>query len=240
VRLNDPEVVAAEYASETGLEGRRAAYRFREGPDAVSMALEAVTESRPRDVLEVGCGPGELSQRVEREIGAAVIAIDISPRMVELARARGVDAHVGDVQDLPFGDAEFDCAIAAWVLYHVPDVTVGISELARVLRPGGRLVAVTNGLDHLAELRELIGLPPVRAETPFSRENGESALRRHFASVDVRDARGSIVFPDRAAVEAYVAASSSLWSVEAGALPQFGLPFVVRTRPVIFVAKKAG
>ena len=45
--------------------------------------------------------------------------------MVELARARGVDARVGDVQALPFEDESFDAALAAWMLYHVPDVERG-------------------------------------------------------------------------------------------------------------------
>ena len=45
--------------------------------------------------------------------------------MVELARARGVDARVGDVQELPFADGAFDCVVAAWMLYHVPDLDRG-------------------------------------------------------------------------------------------------------------------
>ena len=44
------------------------------------------------------------------------MAVDQSERMVELASARGVDACVGDVQELPFADESFDCAVAAWML----------------------------------------------------------------------------------------------------------------------------
>ena len=64
--------------------------------------------------------------------------------MVELTCSRGVEALVGDVQALPFDDGSFDAAVAAWMLYHVPDVDRPIAELAPVSRPGGRLVAVTN------------------------------------------------------------------------------------------------
>jgi SAM-dependent methyltransferase len=92
--------------------------------------------------------------------------------MVELARRRGVDARVGDAQDLPFDDGEFDCAVAAWMLYHVPDVDRAIAELARVLRPGGRLVAVTNSQGHLAEIYDLLGQE--RPPYPFSSEDGEA------------------------------------------------------------------
>jgi SAM-dependent methyltransferase len=85
VRIDDPELVRAEYASEAGLEGRRAAYRFAEGPDPREIAFEAVAEARPRRVLEVGCGPGELAARIQDELECEVVAVDLSPRMAELA-----------------------------------------------------------------------------------------------------------------------------------------------------------
>jgi ubiquinone/menaquinone biosynthesis C-methylase UbiE len=87
-------------------------------------------------VLEVGCGPGALARRLADEHAIAVTAIDISERMVQLARPRGIDAAVCDVQSLPFPDESFDCAIAAWMLYHVPDLDQGLREISRLLRPG--------------------------------------------------------------------------------------------------------
>jgi SAM-dependent methyltransferase len=238
VTLNDPRVVNEEYASERGLEGRRAAYRFATGPDAPQMTFEAVAEVAPRRVLEVGCGPGELAARIGAEVGAEVVAVDSSLRMVELARARGVDARQGDVQRLDFGDGEFDCAVAAWMLYHVPDVERALAELARVLEPGGRLVAVTNGLTHLRELRELLALPVEDRVSPFSAESGTELLTRHFARVEARDAAGAIRFPGRDEAAAYVEASRTLFDTPAP-LPDFEGELVVTTRPVIFVAHKA-
>lgn len=235
MKLNDPAVVRAEYASERGLEARRAAYRNSTGPDAREMAFEAVAEVRPSRVLEVGCGPGELSARIAEELGAEVVAVDISPRMVQLARGRGVEALGGDVQELPFPDESFDCAVAAWMLYHVPDVDRGLSELHRVLRPGGRLVAVTNYSDHLKELRELVGAA-VRAAWPFHGEVGDQILRERFANVQERDASGTVRFPDREAVVAYVKASISLFGSDE--VPEFEGPLTVRRRPVVFVAEK--
>lgn len=237
MRIDDPEAVALEYADERGLEGRRSAYEHSEGPDAREVAFAAVAEVAPRRVLEVGCGPGELAVRFGTEIGARVAAIDISPRMVELARGRGVEAAVGDVEDLGrFGDESFDCAVAAWMLYHVPDLDRGLAELARVLRPGGRLVAVTNAPEHLAELAKLTGAQ--RAALSFDGENGERLLRGHFARVERREAYGWLVFPDRGAGEAYVEASRTLWGdveIPAG----FEGPLRVRRAPVVFVAEKA-
>jgi SAM-dependent methyltransferase len=235
VTLNDPAAVAREYATEAGLEARRAAYRHATGPNAPELAFEALAEVRPRRVVEVGCGPGELAARTGRELGAVVVAFDSSARMVELARGRGVDARLGDVQALPLADDSFDCAVAAWMLYHVHDVDLALAELARVLRPGGRLVAVTNRLGHLRELRELLGLPP-RTSTPFSGENGEELLRRHFGRIELREAAGTIRFPDRDAVVAFVRASSSLFGGRT-TVPAFEGPLVVQRSPVIFVAE---
>jgi SAM-dependent methyltransferase len=153
--------------------------------------------------------------------------------MVELARARGVDARVGDAQELPFEDESFDCALAAWMLYHVPEPERAVAELARVLRPGGRLVAVTNGRKHLQELRDLLGSSP---DSAFDDENGPPVLARHFSHVEERDASGWIAFPDREALESYVKATRTLWSADLPA--DFDGPLRVRRAPVVYVATK--
>jgi SAM-dependent methyltransferase len=198
--------------------------------------FEAVAAANPHRYLEVGCGEGELAAWVRAELGCEVVAIDQSERMVEITRARGVDAHMGDVQNLPFGDGEFDCAVAAWMLYHVPDVDRALSELSRVLVAGGRLVAVTNYSDHLRELKELVGAPP-RTEWHFAGEEGEQLLRPWFSDVQVCDVSGTVTFPDRAAVQAYVQASAQLLG-GAVDVPELDEPLLVRRRPVIFVATK--
>jgi SAM-dependent methyltransferase len=158
--------------------------------------------------------------------------------MVELARGRGVEARVGDVLDLPFAAGEFDCAVAAWMLYHVPDPDRALAELARVLGAGDRLVAVTNAPDHLRELRALLGLPTDQAAHPFSGANGEELLRRHFDHVEVRDAAGTIRFPNRDEVVAYVEASRTLLTSRAE-VPKLDGEFVVTCHPVVFVAHTA-
>jgi SAM-dependent methyltransferase len=234
VSLDDPISVREEYATEEGLSGRRAAYRFAEGPDARQVAFDAVAESAPQRILEVGCGEGELAERFLRELGCEVVASDQSERMVELTRARGVDARVADVRALPFRDGEFDCALAAWMLYHVREVDRASAELARVLRPGGRLVAVTNSPEHVGELYDLVGKERFKAS--FDGDNGAELLREHFSSVERRDAYGWIAFPDRDAAQSYVDASPQV--LREGRLPEFEGPLRVRRAPVVFVADK--
>jgi SAM-dependent methyltransferase len=234
---NDPAYVAAQYASEEGLAVRKSAYRDVSGRDARELTFAAVAEFDPRTVLEVGCGEGELAARMTQELAASVAAVDQSPRMVELTRARGVDAHVADVQSLPFPDASFDVVLAAWMLYHVPDLPRALSEISRVLRPGGRLVAVTNAADHLRELFALGGID--HWELPFGAENAEALLCHHFARVERRDAYGTVAFADIDAVRAYYRSSERL-QPHLTALPdRLVEPLVARRRPVVFVADKA-
>jgi SAM-dependent methyltransferase len=235
VRLNDPALVRREYADETGLSARIAAQQHATGPDPRQVTLDAVREAEPQLVLEVGPGRGELAEQMTRELDARVVAVDQSERMVELTRQRGVEAIVGDVQDLPFRDGIFDVAVAAWMLYHVPDLDRAVRELRRVLRPGGRLVAVTNSQDTLPELWDLLGAPGARSYT-FSAENGEWALLRHFTIVERRDVRGAVVFPDREAARRYVAASPRFAHL-ADNLPLLEGPLVCSRHVVVFVCE---
>lgn len=236
MKLNDPQLVREEYASEAGLEARRSIYADSDGPDARNEAFRAVAGLAPTTVLEVGPGPGELSERIARELGATVVAVDSSERMVELARARGVDARLGDVQALPFEDGSFDCVVAAWMLYHVADVDAGLRETARVLRSGGHLVAVTNSEEHLAEARAIGGID-MCGRVPFSRKNGEPQLRRHFAAVERRDVDGVVTFPSHEEVRRYIA-STAVVRVEPVDVPAFEGPLRATRRVSIFVARR--
>jgi SAM-dependent methyltransferase len=238
MRLNDPGLVANEYADDARLRRRAAAYTGAGTVvDARRTIVEAVAEARPSIVLEVGCGWGELAQKIRDEVGVEVVATDQSPHMVDLARSAGLDASLADVQELPFADGVFDVAVAAWMLYHVPDIDRGLAELARVLRPRGRLVAATNSVTHLQELRLLVGSG--RSTIQFSRESGDELLARHFARVERTDVDGELEFADRAAVEDYVRASISM-SPFVGNLPaSVDEPFRARRATSVFVAEKA-
>jgi SAM-dependent methyltransferase len=233
MKIDDPAAVAKQYSTEVKLEARRSLYTNVEGPDPRDIALEAVAEVAPKRVLEVGGGPGELAARIAAGIGSVVTMLDISPRMVELASHRGVDAHVGDVQELPFDDASFDCAVAAWMLFHVPDMDRGLSELARVLRPGGRLVAVTNAEGHMGELRAIVGAAAWARR--FTRENGADIIGRHFGSVERRDADGWATIESRDIVARFLESLDYGGDVELG---PYELPLRCRRASSVFVATR--
>ena len=239
MRLDDPRLVRDEYADERGLSTRIALYgRAKRGGDARDAVFAAVAEANPQRVLEVGCGQGELAERIQCELGADVAAIDSSPRMVELTRRRGIDAELADAVALPFADGLFDCAVAAWVLYHVRDLDRVVAELHRVLRPGGRLVAATNGIRHLEEMWRLVGLDKPSAKTTFHGGNGSEILGRMFPSVETRKVEGHVVFGDRAAVVDYINASI-IYKHLAERVPALNEPLRARASATIFVGHKA-
>jgi SAM-dependent methyltransferase len=106
-------------------------------------------EIRPNDrVLEVGFGPGVVVQRLAELAGEGHVAgIDPSREMVKQARARNaitlqssrVDLRHGSVESLPFDDNRFDKALAINSMQVWPDVMVGLREVRRVMKPGGRI-----------------------------------------------------------------------------------------------------
>lgn len=235
--LDNPAFVQWEFASEERLGTRNAIYReLIDGVNAEDLVFDEVQRCAPRRVLEVGCGAGELAEQIAVELRADVIAVDTSQRMVELARARGIDARVADAQELPFDDGEFDCVVAAWLLYHVRDRRRAIAEAARVLRPGGCFVASTFADENLADLWSLLDASPERSPT-FSTANGREQLEREFAQVDAREAEGVVVFRTPESMRRYVAADMTRAHLAAH-VPEFDEPVEARTHHTVFVARK--
>jgi ubiquinone/menaquinone biosynthesis C-methylase UbiE len=237
-RLDNPMLVRWEFASEERLEKRNAIYRqLIEGVNAEELLFEAVEEVAPQRFLDIGCGAGTLAQRVRSELGAEVVAVDASERMVDLTRELGIDARVADVQGLPFEDGSFDCVAAGWVLYHVADRERAISECARVVRPGGRFVAATLADENMSDLWDFLGSPRERSLT-FSTTNGAAQLEPYFARVAAREAEGLIAFRSPEDMRQFVAANMTRAHM-AAAVPEFTEPVPVRTHHTIFVADKA-
>jgi ubiquinone/menaquinone biosynthesis C-methylase UbiE len=91
-------------------------------------------------VLEAGCGTGMILKEL-RAMAAFAVGLDLSPGMLRKARARGLDVVHGSITDLPFSDGEFDLACSFKVLAHVEHIERALGEMARVVRPGGHVVA---------------------------------------------------------------------------------------------------
>lgn len=230
--IDDPATVKAQYATEANLQARQALWIDAEGIDPKEVLWRTLEEWQPSRLLEVGGGQGELAERIRRELGADVSFVDLSPRMVELAQARGLHAQVGDVRALPFAAGTFDTVVAAWMLYHVREIDQALAEIARVLEPGGALIAVTNGFDHIIELRDLVAYEGNFNGT-FSRENGDELLRPHFASIERFDADVTVQITERQKLVAY---RDSVSAPTREVPEDVELPFVVHGRTSIFFA----
>jgi ArsR family transcriptional regulator len=97
-------------------------------------------------VGDLGCGTGQLTETLAPYVGK-VIAVDSSPDMLDAARARvgaagNVDIRQGELENLPIGPGELDAAMMSLVLHYSPSPARTLSEVARVVRPGGRVLVV--------------------------------------------------------------------------------------------------
>ena len=137
--------------------------------------------------LDVGCGPGALTGELVARLGpGAVAAVDPSSSFVTAARERnpGVDVRVAAAEDLPFGDQEFDAALAQLVVHFMADPVAGLRDMARVTRPGGTVAACV--WDHAGGQGPLgVFWQAVRTLDPDARDESDLAGARegHLAEL---------------------------------------------------------
>jgi demethylmenaquinone methyltransferase/2-methoxy-6-polyprenyl-1,4-benzoquinol methylase len=93
--------------------------------------------------LDLACGTGDIAFAVAAR-GARAVGLDITHRMLQLAQAKSTTARfiTADMTSLPFRSASFDLVTTGYGLRNVPDLDAAIDEIARVLRPGGRLLSL--------------------------------------------------------------------------------------------------
>jgi SAM-dependent methyltransferase len=138
--------------------------------------------------LDVGCGSGAFSALLAERHQATVHGIDPSAQQIAFARQRmqaGDDRfQVGDAMALPHGNAAFDAAVMALVVFFVPDPAKGVAEMARVTRPGGWVTAyawdmLEGGFPYAAvhdALRDIGVPPPLPPSVAVSRRDALVAL----------------------------------------------------------------
>ena len=176
-------------------------------------------------MLELGCGPADLWRKNLHRIpdGWDITLSDFSPGMLERAQANLADnaarCHFQriDAQDIPFPDAGFDAVIANHMLYHVPDRTLALGEIRRVLKPGGRFYATTVGEGHMVELRQWVArfaegeAHPWRKENlpTFTLENGAEQLAPWFEDVQVFIYEDGLIITETEPLAAYIRSMST-------------------------------
>ncbi len=184
---------------------------FGREPGIRRMTLELAGIKEGEQVLDVGSGTGTLAIAAKREVGPAggVQGIDPSAEMIEVARKKAAKARVDAqfqravIEKLPFPDGHFDLVLSSLMLHHLPpDVKrAGFAEVCRVLKPGGRFLAVDLGgssglLGHVAQLLGLHKSEGKLGEAlPMLREAGfedvESGRTRYKPLWVVRATKGA-------------------------------------------------
>ena len=147
-------------------------------------------------VLELGCGHGLLWKSNADRIPSTwdITLSDLSSGMLDSAwrnlvvTGRNYNFREIDAQNIPFEDETFDAVIANHMLYHVPDRAKALSEIKRVLKTSGRLIAATNGERHIKEITDWfqqVHLDNIwqRFITLFTLENGLEQLQDVFPNV---------------------------------------------------------
>ena len=114
------------------------------GREAGKLA-EMVHAGKKDRVVDVACGPGTLALRFASDVGW-VCGLDLTPAILQRAKntaaaenLRNLDFSIGDAHHLPFADNSLDIAITSYALHHMPDAPGAIAEMARAVRPGGRV-----------------------------------------------------------------------------------------------------
>jgi SAM-dependent methyltransferase len=189
IRHLDPWLVPGDHwyraESQAFFAARAANWDRRFGDDLPTYAA-AIAEARlaPEGVVvDVGCGTGRALPALRAAVGphGIVIGLDLTPQMLTVARQRARDCGaallLADASRLPFADASVDAVFAAGLITHLPDPDAGLRELARVTRPGGRLVLFhpTGRAALAARHGRTLGPDEPLADAPLSRATEDTS-----------------------------------------------------------------
>ena len=157
-------------------------------------------------VLELGCGTGSMwkgQEELIKKCGKLVLS-DFSEGMVETAKENvgasgNIEYKVIDIQNIPYADGKFDVVIANMMLYHVPDLSKGLSEVRRVLKKDGTFYCATYGehgiVEYLASLLGRYGVED-KINKVFTLQNGAEILGGFFTKAERRDYIDSLAVTD--------------------------------------------
>lgn len=226
----DPRALReVQYATDANLAARQSIYAYqRPRIDLPALVLDRAALRGDEAVADVGCGNGRyLAALARRGHRGPVVGVDLSVGMLRTAGAG--PRLAGDAAALPLRTGSVDVALALHMLYHLPDPAAAVRELRRVTRPGGRVLVVLNGADHLHELHALLAR---RGERRLDLDAGKALLAAEFGRVTREDLTAELDLPDATAIEAY---ARSIPVSPLAALPPG--PYRIRTHTGILLAR---
>jgi ubiquinone/menaquinone biosynthesis C-methylase UbiE len=174
--------------------------------------------ARGKQVLEVGCGTGLILGRVA-EFASHASGIDLSGGMLAKAAGRGLAVAQGSATELPVKTASVDVAYSFKVLAHIPDIAGAMREMARVVRPGGYVIAEFYNARSIRRLVKALK-PPTKVshktndEAVYTRYDDAPAIRSYLPiELDWVATRGiRVITPVAAALRVPVLGSAMRWA----------------------------
>lgn len=209
-----------QYKDSSNLDARVAIHqRFSTNPYGWSKWVFDNLLKLPEDakILELGCGPGYLWKENGSRIPAGwrITLSDLSPGMLDAAwrnlvvTGRAFQFREIDAQSIPFEDETFDAVIANHMLYHVPDRAKAFTEIKRILKPGGRLIATTVGENHMKEMMDWYRQVHISKiwesfANPFTLENGLAQLKPYFSEISLYRYEDNLEITEVEPIMAYI------------------------------------
>jgi SAM-dependent methyltransferase len=257
-KFTDPQFLAQDqYRNSDHLDARIAIHkRFSANPygwfNWMFDALSTLTENA--DILELGCGSGELWKACAERIPAGwnITLTDLSDGMLDSAwrnlvvTGRSFKFEKVDAQSIPYADRTFDAAIANHMLYHAPDRKRALREIKRVLKDDGVLFAATVGAGHMQAMWDWIerasGGKQGMVTLSFTLENGKEQLQEFFPRVELSRYPDSLQVTDAGMILVYIRSMISaedLQEEELRALER-ELRRMIGKDGKIFIAKDSG
>jgi ubiquinone/menaquinone biosynthesis C-methylase UbiE len=258
-KFTDPQYLKTDqYRDSTNLDARLEIHRrFSTNPYGWFQWIfdELAKLPAQAEILEVGCGPAYLWRNCADRIPAGwrITLSDLSPGMLDAAwrnlvvTGRAFKFEQIDATSIPYPDHSFDAVIANHMLYHVPDRPRAIREIARVLKPGGRLFATTVGEHHLEQLHEWLCYVHLdKSFEEFSRaftlENGLAQLQPFFSGVTLTRYNDDLQVTEIEPIMAYIRSSIRATELSETAIQeiQTDLRKELDDRGSIFIHKDSG
>ena len=194
-------------------------------------------------LLEIGCGSGETLAYL-RSLGWNVTGLEVDPRAVEVAQARGLSVHAGQMAEAAFPDASFDVVVMVHVIEHVHDPRRLLGEVARVLAPGGLLRMLTPNTESLAHRRFGASWVSLDAPRHLHLFNARNLSRLACeAGLSVTEARSTVRGARSAYFQSRVISKYGRWN--SGGVPGVaqhlrGLPFQLEMRLRLALGRPVG
>lgn len=223
--INDTSIVKQQYATANNLNTRISIHE-KYSTNKMGFGNWIVSNYRIDkgvSVLELGCGTGDMWRNRKSLIGSCskLILSDISEGMVAATKDNigyydNIEYKVLDIQEIPYEDETFDIVIANMMLYHVPDIDKGLSEVRRVLKLGGCFYCATYGehgiIEYLSKILSAYGVED-NINKNFTLQNGYEILSRTFSKVEKLEYADSLAVANVDDMVEYIFSLSSMTSL---------------------------